>query len=205
MVFVRLLKLAAATIYRKALARPSTCIISSSLSSDHRADSISPILQMRVLGWRVTCQPLISKVRLICRACGLSHSTVQGQTSPPHCPAPDAAECQEDPALSLTQACAVCSGGLWSWLVLSVLVSWVWSVSSRKDSREWAASPSLGLPRPTRAEHGAQPQCLSWWSQHDPSPSALGAAIPASGVRLVHCLHPRGLGPELLSPSGLLI
>lgn len=160
---------------------------------------------MRVLGWRVTCQPLISKVRLICRACGLSHSTVQGQTSPPHCPAPDAAECQEDPALILTQACAVCSGGLWSWLVLSVLVSWVWSVSSRKDSREWAASPSLGLPRPTWAEHGAQPQCLSWWSQHDPSPSALGAAIPASGVRLVHCLHPRGLGPELLSPSGLLI
>ena len=96
---------------------------------------------MRVLGWRVTCQPLISKVRLICRACGLSHSTVPGQTSPPHCRASDAAECQEHPALILTQACAVCSGSLWGWLVLSVLVSWVWSVSSRKDSREWAASP----------------------------------------------------------------
>lgn len=95
------------------------------------------------------------------------------------------AEYQERPALILTRSCAVCRGGLWGWLVLSALVSWVWSVSSREDSTEWAASPLLGLPKPTRAEHGAQAQCLSWWSQLDPFPSALGTAILASCTRFL--------------------
>lgn len=68
MVFVRLLKIAAATTYRGHQARPSVCL-HRNLNNDHTADSTSPTLQMRVLGWKVTCQPLISReVRLICRA-----------------------------------------------------------------------------------------------------------------------------------------
>ena len=149
---------------------------------------------MRVLGWKVTCQPLISReVRLICRAWVLSHSTVQAKTPPPRLPGvwrgrvPGASSTHPDKKRCCLQgwpaglACSLCAGFLGVICVLQGGFNGVGCI------------PLSGLPRPTRAG-------LS--TGHRLSVSAGGAsltpplqpwALPSRPrTRLLHCLHPRG-------------